>query len=90
MSLMPTPLEVIKITFDKKDDCRIHNHQILVFSIFRSMLGLSYRNTSCITKKGYIHVDLIQHQNFQEKRNPFHGRFTHKTARFWYAKLMNI
>ena len=35
-------------------------------------------------------IDLIQHQNFQEKRNPFHCRFTHKTSRFWYAKLMNI
>ena len=35
-------------------------------------------------------IDLIQHENFQEKRNPFHGRFTHITARFRYAKLMNI
>ena len=28
-------------------------------------------------------VGLIQHQNFQEKRNPFDVRFTHKTAIFW-------
>ena len=28
--------------------------------------------------------------NFQEKRNPFHGLFTHKKARFWFAKLLNI
>ena len=27
---------------------------------------------------------------FRGIRNPFHGRFTHKKARFWYAKLMNI
>ena len=33
-------------------------------------------------------IDLIQHQNFQEKLNPFHSRFTHKTARFWYAKSL--
>ena len=32
-------------------------------------------------------IDLIQHQKFQEKLNPFHGRFTHKTAIFWFAKL---
>ena len=25
-------------------------------------------------------------KKFQEKRNSFHGRFTHKTARFWFAK----
>ena len=35
-------------------------------------------------------IDLIQHQKFQGKRYPFHGRFTHKTARVWSAKLMNI
>ena len=35
-------------------------------------------------------IELIQHQRFQEKRNRFQGRFTHKTARFWFAKLMNI
>ena len=29
-----------------------------------------------------VSIDLIQHQNFQEKRNSFHGRFTHKTATF--------
>ena len=31
-----------------------------------------------------LSIDFIQHQN------PFHGGFTHKTARFWYAKLVNI
>ena len=34
--------------------------------------------------------DLLQHKKFQEKRNPFHGRFTHKTARFWFKERMNI
>ena len=33
-------------------------------------------------------IDLMQHRKLQEKRNPFHGRFTHKTARFWFAKLI--
>ena len=33
-------------------------------------------------------IDLIKHS--RKKRNPFHGRFTHKTARFWFGKLMNI
>ena len=35
-------------------------------------------------------IDHIQHKKIQEKLNPFHGRFPHKTARFWFVKLMNI
>ena len=35
-------------------------------------------------------IDLIQHKTFQEKRNLCHNRFTHKTDRFWLAKLMDI
>ena len=38
-------------------------------------------------------IDLIQHKKIQEKWMPFtavNGRFTHKTARFWFAKLINI
>ena len=37
-----------------------------------------------------LHQKPQQHRNFQEKRNPFHGRFPHKTARFGYAKLMKF
>ena len=33
--------------------------------------------------------DHMQDKEFQEKRSPFHGRFTHTTTRFWFAKLMN-
>ena len=44
----------------------------------------------CKMYDSFTTIDLIQHQNFQDKRNPFHGRFMHKPARFWYGKLMNI
>ena len=33
-----------------------------------------WRNAS--RKINYFHMDLIRHQKFQEKRNPFHGLFT--------------
>ena len=35
-------------------------------------------------------TDNIQHQNFQEKRNRFHARFTSEIVRLWCANLMNI
>ena len=41
-------------------------------------------------KESFCIIDLIQHQKFQEKRNPFHGRYTHKTAKFWFGKVMNL
>ena len=32
-------------------------------------------------------IDLIQHQNFQEKRNPFHGRFKFKEGAVLAARV---
>ena len=39
----------------------------------------------------WIHViDLIKHQKFQEKRNPFHNRFRHRIVRFWFAEQITF
>ena len=35
-------------------------------------------------------IDFTQHQDFQDKRNPFHDRFTQKNVTFWCANRMNI
>ena len=39
-----------------------------------------YPKINCFLKDR-VNIDLIQNQNFQEIRNPWNGRFTHKTAR---------
>ena len=57
---------------------------------YQIMSNVSYFYVPCDSSDIIFWIDLIQHQKFQEKRNPFHGRFTHKKARFWFAKLMII
>ena len=62
-----------------------HGQNYLFSKEFSNFERTSSKNSNSCPQ----HTLTMKGQNIEEKRNPFHGRFTHKTARFWYAKLMN-
>ena len=43
---------------------------------YQIMSNVSYFYVPCDSSDIIFWIDLIQHQKFQEKRNPFYGRFT--------------
>ena len=52
--------------------------------------GWTHAQWSVSLQKDDKTVTIDLRLKLQEKRNPFHAGFAHKSTRFWFEKLMNI
>ena len=76
---------ILKFTMHKLDP-KIY---LLQSSVLNSKVTLSILDLTPKSASLNI-IDNIQHWKIPEKWSPYHGRFTHTTTRFWFAKQINI